>query len=161
MGAPGTLHLRKTNRYYLNRKGPRHQGAQRTRSGLSGDRIRWPCHYGNSVSMLVRQEGSGWAQILRKTESHKNWLKPAKIKMVLSMVWSLTSSSLCLHCNTKIHSPLSMTGAVIVPRLTIDGQKVKGVGFHLLTTQKPIKRPCWWKGTFALFWMLVCVLGGG
>ena len=128
MGAPGTLHLRKTNRYYLNRKGPRHQGAQRTRSGLSGDRLRWPRLYGNSVSMLVRQEGSGWAQILRKTGSHENWLEPAKIKMVLSMVWSLTSNSLHLHCNTKIHSPLSMTGAVIVPRLTIDGQKVKGGG---------------------------------
>ena len=145
MGAPGTLHLRKTNGYYLNRKGPRHQGAQRTRSGLSGDRIRWPCHYGNSVSMLVRQEGSRWAQILRKTGSHKNWLKPAKIKMVLSMGWSLTSHSLRLHCNTEIHSPLTMTGAVIVPRLTIDGQKVKGRrgggGICLLTVQKPIKRP--------------------
>ena len=97
------------------------------------------------MSMLVRQEGSGWAQILRKTGSHENWLEPAKIKMVLNMVWSLTSSSLRLHCNTKIHSPLSMTGAVIVPRLTIDGQKVKGRqgwgGICLLTVQKPIKRP--------------------
>ena len=114
--------------------------------------------------MLVRQEGSGWAQILRKTGSHENWLEPAKIKMVLNMVWSLTSNSLRLHCNTKIHSPLSMTGAVIVPRLTIDGQKVKGRrggGICLLTVQKPIKRPGWWKGTFGLFWMQVCVLGGG
>ena len=81
--------------------------------------------------------------------------------MVLSMIWSLTSNSLRLHCNTKIHSPLTMTAAVIVPRLTIDGQKVRGVGFHLLTTQKPIKRPGWWEGTFALFWIPGCMLGEG
>ena len=57
--------------------------------------------------------------------------------MVLSMVWSLTSNSLPLHFNTKIHSPLTMTGAVIVPRLTINGQKVKGVGgVHLLTLKR-------------------------
>ena len=36
-----------------------HQGAQRTRSRLSGDRLRWPHHYGNSVSMLVRQREVG------------------------------------------------------------------------------------------------------
>ena len=77
--------------------------------------------------MLVRQEGSRWAQILRKTGSHKNWFEPAKIKTVLSMVvLPLTSHSLHLHCNTEIHSPLTMTGAVIVPRLTTEGQKVKG-----------------------------------
>ena len=33
-------------------------------------------------------------------------------------------------------------------------------GVQLLTAQKPIKRPGWWKGTFGLFWMQVCVLGG-
>ena len=27
-------------------------------------------------------------------------------------------------------------------------------GVQLLTTQKPVKRPAWWKGKFALFWML-------
>ena len=27
-------------------------------------------------------------------------------------------------------------------------------GVRLLTTQKPLKRPCWWKGKFALFWIL-------
>ena len=27
-------------------------------------------------------------------------------------------------------------------------------GVQLLATQKPIKRPGWWKGKFALFWML-------
>ena len=26
-------------------------------------------------------------------------------------------------------------------------------GVQLLTTQKPTKRPGWWKGKFALFWM--------
>ena len=47
------------------RKGHRHLVTQRTRSGLPGDRLRWPRHYGNSVSMLVRQEGSRWVQIWR------------------------------------------------------------------------------------------------
>ena len=103
------------------REGPRYQGTQRTRSGLPDDRLRWPHHYGNSVPMLVRQEGRG-AQILRKTGSHKNWLELAKIKMVLSMVWPLTSNSLHLHYNTKIHSPLTVTGAVIVSRLTIESE---------------------------------------
>ena len=32
---------------------------QRTRSGFPDERLRWPHHYGNSVSMLVRQEGRG------------------------------------------------------------------------------------------------------
>jgi len=32
-------------------------------------------------------------KILRKIGSHKNWLKLATVKMVLSMVWSLTSNS--------------------------------------------------------------------
>ena len=35
------------------RKGPRHQCAQRTGSGLPGNRLGWPCQYGNSVSVLV------------------------------------------------------------------------------------------------------------
>ena len=62
-------------------------------------------------------------QILRKTGSHKNWLKPAIINMVLSMIWSLTSNSLHLHQNTKNHSPRTMTDIVIVPRLTMKGKK--------------------------------------
>ena len=70
------------------REGPEHQGTQRTRSGLPDERLRQPHHYGNSVSMLVRQEGKG-AQILRKTGSHKNWLEPAKIKMMLSLASDL------------------------------------------------------------------------
>ena len=41
--------------------------------------------------------------------------------MVLTVVWSLI-----LHYNTKSHLPLTMAGAVIVQRLTIEGQKVKG-----------------------------------
>ena len=32
-------------------------------------------------------------------------------------------------------------------------------GVWLLAVQKPIKRPGWWKGKFALFWMLAS--GGG
>ena len=105
------------------------------------------------------ETGRNGVQILRKTGSHKNWLEPAKINIVLSMVWSLISNSLHLHYNTKIHSPLTMTGAVIVPRLTIEGQKVIPKSrVWLLTTQKPIKRPGWWKGTFTLFWMPVCTL---
>ena len=41
------------------REGPRHQGTQRTRSGFPDERLGWLYHYGNSVSMLVRQEGRG------------------------------------------------------------------------------------------------------
>ena len=79
---------------------------------------------------------------MRKTGSHKNWLEPAIIKIVLSMVWSLISNSLHLHYNTKIYYPLTMTGAVIIPRLTIEDQKViPKRGVWLLATQKPIKRP--------------------
>ena len=64
------------------REGYRHQGTHRSlcnpihRYGLQDDRLRWPCHYGNNVSMLLRQKGRG-AYILRKTESHRNWLEPA------------------------------------------------------------------------------------
>ena len=105
------------------------------------------------------ETGRNGVQILRKTGSHKNWLEPAKINIVLSMVWSLISNSLHLHYNTKIHSPLTMTGAVIVPRLTTEGQKViPKRSVWLLATQKPIKRLGWWKGTFTLFWMPVCTL---
>ena len=34
-------------------------------------------------------------------------------------------------------------------------------GVQLLTAQKPIKRQGWWKGKFALFWMLATGGGGG
>ena len=67
------------------------------------------------------------------------------IKMVLTVVWSLI-----LHYNTKSHLPLTRAGAVIAQRLTIEGQKVilKGwVGVWLLSAQKPINRPGWWKRT--------------
>ena len=30
-------------------------------------------------------------------------------------------------------------------------------GVRLLTTQKPVKRPGWWNGKFALFWMPAAV----
>ena len=32
-------------------------------------------------------------------------------------------------------------------------------GVQLLTTQKPIKSPAWWKEKFALFWMLAQEVG--
>ena len=67
------------------------------------------------------------------------------IKMVLTVVWSLI-----LHYNTKSHLPLTMAGAVIAQRLTIEGQKVilKGwVGVWLLAAQKPVNRPGGWKRT--------------
>ena len=44
--------------------------------------------------------------------------------MVLSIIWSQTSNSLHLLYFTKNHSPHTITGAMIVPRLTIKGQKV-------------------------------------
>ena len=44
--------------------------------------------------------------------------------MVLSMIWSLTSNSLHLVHYTKNHSLHTMTGSMIVPRLTVKGQKV-------------------------------------
>ena len=33
------------------------------------------------------------------------------------------------------------------------GDTATGSGVQLLTAQKPIERPGWWKGKFALFWM--------
>ena len=54
--------------------------------------------------------------------------------MVLSKVWSLI-----LHYNAKSHSPLTMTGVVIVQRLTIEVQKVipkRGSGCSLLKVNK-------------------------
>ena len=72
------------------------------------------------------ETGSRGAQIPRKTGPHKNWLKPATNKMVLSMVWSLTSNSLHLHYYTKNQSPHAMKSAIIFPRLTIKGQEVCG-----------------------------------
>ena len=41
------------------REGPKHQDTQRTRSGLPDERLTQPHHSGNSVSMIVRQEGRG------------------------------------------------------------------------------------------------------
>lgn len=104
--------------------------------------------YGMEGGTIVKKMRRG-TQILRKIGSHKNWLKLATIKMVLSMVWSLTSNSLRLHCKTKIHSPLTVTSAVIVPRLTVEGQK--GKGGPSAHPSKANKGPGWWKGTFALF----------
>ena len=34
-------------------------------------------------------------------------------------------------------------------------------GVRLLAAQKPLKRPGWWKGKFALFWMLATRRAGG
>ena len=97
------------------REGHRHQGTHRSlcnpihRYGLQDDKLRWPCHYGNNVSMLLRQEGR------EKQDPPETGLNQL-IKMVLTMVWSLN-----MHCNTKSHSPLTMVGAVIVRRLIIEG----------------------------------------
>lgn len=57
--------------------------------------------------------------------------------MVLSTVWPLTHNSLHLHYNTKIHSPLTVTGDVIVPRLTIESQTVipEGAGLASLPSK--------------------------
>ena len=83
---------------------------------------------------------------MRKTGSNKNWLKPAMIKIVLSMVQSLISNLLHLHYSTQTQSPLAVKGIVIAPRLTRKGQKVIPKGeFWLLDSQKPIWRLCWWK----------------
>ena len=40
-----------------------------------------------------------------------------------------------------------------------DGHFVTGSGVRLLAAQKPIKRPGWWRGKFALFWMLATGAG--
>ena len=58
--------------------------------------------------------------------------------MVLSTVWPLISNFLHLLYKTKIQSPLTVTVAVIVPRLTIDRQKVIpkwGSGFSPFKSQ--------------------------
>ena len=39
------------------REEPRHQGTQRTRSGLQDDRLRWPHHHGNSAFETGRKRG--------------------------------------------------------------------------------------------------------
>ena len=39
--------------------------------------------------------------------------------------------------------------------------RVTESGVQLLAAQKPIKRQGWWKGMFALFWMLATGGGGG
>ena len=43
------------------------------------------------------ETGRKGVQKFRKTGSHKNWLEPAKIKVTLSIVWSLISISLPCH----------------------------------------------------------------
>ena len=58
---------------------------------------------------------------MRKIGYDKNQAEPAKTKMTLSNVWSLTFSSLYLHENTKKITPPS---AMTVPGLTIKGQEV-------------------------------------
>ena len=40
-----------------------------------------------------------------------------------------------------------------------DGSLSTRSGVRLISTQKPIKRPGWWKGKFALFWMLATKVG--
>lgn len=74
--------------------------------------------------MFYKKKRKTGAQILRKTGSNKNYLKPAMIKIVLIVAQLLISNLLHLHYGTKIHSPLAVKGVVIAPRLTRKGQKV-------------------------------------
>ena len=59
------------------REEPRHQGTQRTRSGFPDERLRQPHHCGNSISMLVRQEGRGYRNLEKQdlTKTGLNQLK--------------------------------------------------------------------------------------
>ena len=76
------------------REGPRHEGTQRTRSGFPDERLRWPHHYGNSVSMLVRQEGRGH-RYWEKWDPTKTGLNQLKSRWcwVRSGLWPLTLTS--------------------------------------------------------------------
>ena len=171
-GVCGALHLRRTTWYWLNGKG------RDLASGYTENQVWTPRWEAKTASSLWKQcfyacetERKG-AQILRKTGSHKNWLEPAKIKMVLSMAWPLTSNLLHLHYNTKIHSPLTMTGVVIVPRLTIKSQKWYrrwGSGFSCSKANKEARlverniyfildASMWWKGRVGICLKANCLL---
>ena len=87
------------------REGPRHQGTE--------NQVwipRWEAKMASSLwkqCFYACETGRKGAQMLRKTGSHKNWIEPAKIKMMLSTVWPLTSNSYIFIITLKF-TPLSL-----------------------------------------------------
>ena len=87
----------------------------------------FPEEYGSKISEgEMRQEGKGKDTKPRNEEGaqllgcDKDQLEPAETQVALRIVWSLTFSSLYLHCRTKKQPPYAME----VPRRAIKGQKV-------------------------------------